>query len=80
MANPTPPGSTASGWTVTGQVDTTDFDMTGRAVRGWRVSFVTNAGVSGSVFVPKSIYTVENVRAAIAADVQTLNAVQGLSG
>ena len=71
---------TGLSWTVTGQMDTTTIDATGRAVAGVMVSFTTPAGDSGAVFVPHSAFNAANVRAAILAKVTTMDAVSQLNG
>ena len=67
-------------WTVTGQVDTTTIDNSGRAVNGVMVSFTTPAGDAGTVFVPHAAFNATTVRAAILAKVQTMHAVSQLNG
>lgn len=74
------PGSTASGWKVTGQTEETSLDQGGRPVRGWRVYYATDRGVAGSVFVAGVQYTPDNVRAALMAAVQANHAVADLQG
>lgn len=69
-----------SGWTVTGQTETDDLSAGGQFVSGVRVYFRTGNGVDGSVFLSHGMYTVDNVRAAIAAKVAQLDAVSNLSG
>lgn len=56
-----------TGARVTTQVETTEIDPSGRAVRGVRVSFVLPNGSGGSVFLSDADYTIPNVRAAVAA-------------
>lgn len=68
------------GWTVTGQSEQTIIDPSGRAVNVMQVSFQLPDGTAGTVNVPLAGYTVDNVRAAIAAKAATLAAVSGLSG
>lgn len=67
-------------WTVTSQNETTAQDSTGNFVSGWTVYYQTQDGTAGSVFVPKALYTADNVRAKIAAAVAENIAVSQLSG
>lgn len=75
-----PPSAPVTGWRVTDQVPTTEQTPSGRAERGMRVSFMTGKGVSGSVFIPESQYTPDNVRAAIAAQAALIDQVHALQG
>ena len=68
------------GWTVTGQMEVTAPDSTGRYVPGVKVSFTTVTGLSGTVFVPDAQYNTERVRAAINERVAQMLAVHGLGG
>lgn len=72
--------STGTGWKVTGQQQTTGLDESGRATQGVTVSYLTASGVSGSVFVPLTRYTPENVKAEIMDRVARHNAVDALQG
>lgn len=74
------PDTGASGWHDVTQQETTELDAKAQPVRGYRVYFTTNAGHSGSVFVPQTMYNVANVRAAIAAQATTLDGVGKLTG
>lgn len=66
--------------TNVGQQERTELDASGTAVRGYRVSFTTESGVSGSVFVPASRYTVANVKAEVMAAAHQLEQVAKLAG
>lgn len=68
------------GYTVTGQAETTDLGPTGVYVPGVRVSFRTEGGANGSVFVPQSDFTVEAVRRAIGERAAVIEQVNGLTG
>lgn len=73
MAN----GST---WVVTRQVpDQYDFTAPGDPVLGVIVHFQTGLGEPGSVFVPANRYTVDTVRAMIAAKAADIDAVAQLT-
>ena len=76
------PSSTPApgGWKVVGQSPRIQPDSTGRYVPGVEVQFVTGNGVSSSVWVPNTAYSVELVRELIASKVKSLDAVSGLSG
>ncbi|MGH7239404.1 MAG: hypothetical protein ACREHG_04970 [Candidatus Saccharimonadales bacterium] len=65
-------------WKVTSQSQTTEQDTAGNFVSGWRVYFDTN-GTTGSVFVPQTIYTADNVRDMITASVGHINDVSNLT-
>lgn len=80
MAPDKQPNSMGTGWTVTDQQETTDLGPDGRATIGVRVNFKTTKGITGSVFVPRAMYSVANVQAAISDYVAQLHAVAGLSG
>jgi hypothetical protein len=56
-----------------------DLGPSGAPVRGMKVAFRLADGTTGSVFVPDTQYTAENVRAAILARVAVLEAVKGLA-
>lgn len=71
MSTPIP----ADGWRVTGQTQITQPDETGRFVEGLVVSFVTGLGHAGSVFIPLSAATPDNVRVAIEARAATMNSI-----
>lgn len=73
-------GSTGAGWTVTGQMEVTAPDSTGRYVQGVKISFTTFEGLSGTVFVPDAQYNTASVAAAIGARVAQMRAVHGLGG
>ena len=75
---PAPAGAPA--WTVTGQQETTDQDVSGRYVRGIRVSFRTAAGIDGSVFLPDARFSAAAARAAIAEKVSRMTSVADLVG
>lgn len=80
MAPGQTPNSTGTGWTVTGQQETTEIWTDQKPHRGVRVQFTATAGGSGSVFLPDELYQPANVRAAIAQRVAAMNEVGGLSG
>jgi hypothetical protein len=68
-------------WTVTSQTETMDLDQTGNAVPGWKISFMTASGQSGSVFVPNTVYSnVDVVKKMISDRVATITAIAGLTG
>ena len=67
-------------WTVTAQQETRQQAPNGVFLPGVLVSYRTEAGIVGSVFLPDRDYTVENVRRAIAERVTLHNAVGELTG
>jgi hypothetical protein len=73
------PNAPQTGWSVTSQQETTDFDDRGRAVIGYRIYFTTAGGQQGSVFVPASRYNTVNVQAQIAPIAAHLDQVAGLT-
>ena len=66
-------------WKVTGQQQGVGPDATGTNVKGRNITYQLADGTIGSVFIPNNAYTVENVKAAIAADAEKLAAVQKLT-
>lgn len=79
-AIPTPQLPPIGGWQVQSQQQQTRaLPGQARPVAGYVVNFVTGYGVDGSVFVPAASYTAPNVQAAIAAQVQQLDAVSALT-
>ena len=70
---------TGPAWTVISQSETMGIGPTGVAGSGVKVSFRLTDGTVGSVFVPDAQYNADSVRAAIAARVDVLQAVKGLS-
>ncbi len=75
--NPTP---APSGWSVTGQTPAKQPTTAGTFESGVNVSFITGKGVVGTIFVPETVYTPDNVRTLIAQKVAVLDAVSSLSG
>jgi hypothetical protein len=70
----------APAWEVTGQVETVDLGPTGVFVQGVKVTFRTATGAVGNVFIPSDQYTVERVRAAVAAKATTMDEAGALRG
>lgn len=75
-----PPNAPQSNWRVTGQTEVMQPGPGGTVVDGYKVSFTTQGGVEASVFIPRSLYTPDNVRASIAAAAHQLDLVQGMTG
>lgn len=67
-------------WTVSGQRQDIRSDPNGRLVRGIVVSFTTNRGIAGEVFVPQVNYTPDYVGQAINAQVATMHQIADLTG
>lgn len=79
MAND-PSGSVAiPQWHVTSQAERSIIDQSGAPVNVMTVTFQLADGTVGSVNVPLTAYTPDNVRAAIAAKAATLDAVNNLT-
>jgi len=74
-----PPQTTQTTWQVTGQTEYTQVAATGPPVAGVKVFYTTGQGHSGSVFLPNAQYNVGNVRAAVAAAAENMDAVGSLS-
>ncbi len=74
------PDAPQGAWQVLAQEETFDRAPGGQVVPGVKVSFVTAGGVHASIFVPNSLYSPDNVRAAVAARAHQLDTVQGMSG
>jgi hypothetical protein len=67
-------------WRVTGQMETNRTGPTGQFVSGVLVSFTTNKGIAGSVFIPDAQYSPDAVKQAIGARVAQLHSVSDLQG
>jgi len=67
-------------WRVTGQTPTTRPSPSGEFIDGWTVSFQTVLGNTGTVFVPASMYTPDQVRQAIAAQARVLDEISTMTG
>lgn len=67
-------------WRVTQQMETQQPGANGRFTKGVNVTFSTSNGLSGTVFVPESSYSADNVRKLIAAKVAAMTSVQNLNG
>lgn len=70
----------AGTWTVEYQTETVGLGPDGRPTEGVKVGFVTASGVHGSVFVAKSRYNANTVKAAIQEAYAHIEAVHKLSG
>jgi len=70
------PNAPATGAKVTSQTPQLGTDPSGRAVHGVTIAFQLPSGTPGSVFVPDSDYTVENVTAAVAAKAYAMKKVE----
>jgi len=74
------PDAPSSGFRIDSQQETTEVDQRGRAMDGIRVFFTTARGNQGSVFLARSLYTVTNARAAVAAQAAVMDQVHQLTG
>lgn len=66
-------------WTVDSQTERTRATPANTVEEGYDVAFHTGRGHSGTVFVPRSRYTVENVAAAVQERANLLDAVGSLT-
>lgn len=66
-------------WAVQSQQQRTQVNTAGQVQDGYQVTFLTGGGHTGSVFVPMAKYTVDNVRQAVQAQANLLDAVGGLT-
>lgn len=70
---------TAPAWTITGQAERTVVSPTGQVANVVSVSFVLDNGTVGTVNVPAVGYSVDNVRALVAAKAQVLRDISNLT-
>lgn len=73
-------GESTTAWSVVSQTEGQGRDRTGAYVPGVYVTFQLAGGVTGSVFVPNSEYTLEAVQRAIAERAAIMAGVAGLQG
>lgn len=66
-------------WTVTGQQETTIIGATGGAQEVMQVTFQLPDGTTGTVNVPLTAYTPDNVRKMIAAKAAVMHTINNLS-
>jgi len=76
----TPQGRPGTGWTVTGQREEFKVGDNGQAEEGKTVSFRTQYGAIGSIWLPRLSYTADNVRAAITSAATEMDNVHTLTG
>lgn len=72
------PVDDSPGYTITGQVEEMRQQPNQAYIDGVKVSFTTDTGVAGTVWVPAAKYNRDDVRAAIVARVAIINSVQSL--
>jgi hypothetical protein len=60
-------------------IDATGQDSTGRYVTGKNVTYQLKSGLSGTVFVPNSLFNEDAVRAAVMADAARLHAASQIT-
>lgn len=75
-----PPAAPVTGWEVKSQQETTAPGPDGKLTSGIEVSFTTGKGQKGTVFLPRAMYTTQNVIAAIAAHAAMLDTIIDLKG
>lgn len=66
-------------WRITGQLETQQAGASGTYTPGVQVSFLLSNGDIGTVFVPRSQYTPDNVRNAVHAWAMNMAEISGLS-
>lgn len=66
-------------WHVTGQLEQQKIDTSGQVQDGMTIMYQTDAGVSGTIWLPMAQYTADNVRRAISLKADLNNTIQGLS-
>lgn len=69
-----------TGWKVKTQTETVGLGPDGKPTEGVKVVFETDAGIVGSVFVPKLGFNANKVKAAIQEYVGHLDATAKLGG
>lgn len=67
-------------WSVTSQQESMGQDASGRYVSGVNVSYTTNGGLSGTIFIPDAQYNAEAVKARIEARLRAMTDVHTLGG
>lgn len=68
----------ADGWRIVAQRQTTDLTPDGRFQEVMEITFTTDQDVSGTVRIPVTQYTAENVREVISARAAQISAVHNL--
>jgi hypothetical protein len=71
--------SNGATWRVESQTPRTRADSTGNVADGFDIAFQTGDGHTGTVFVPQSRYTADNVRAIIQAQANLMDEVGSLT-
>ena len=77
---PLTPNAPQTAWRIVGQQETTSQGPDGRIGPGYQIAFTTEKGVRGTVFVPRDMYSPDNVRAIVAAQAYQIDQVQGMTG
>lgn len=72
------PTNTTLGFTITGQVETMKAQPNGQYIDGVTVSFITDTGVAGSIWVPPAQYNKDSVQGLILDRVAVINAIHSL--
>lgn len=68
------------GWHITAQMETMQASPTGQWQRGFQITFQTDSGLAGTVFVPETAYNAANVAAKVAEQVRRMVDVHNLRG
>lgn len=73
------PSTHGTGWQITGQMEQQKIDGAGTFQDGIVVSFVTQSGQPGTVFVPRAQFTPANVHAAVTSQARVMDQITGLT-
>ena len=77
MAADTP--ATSVSWRVVSQQETSEPGANGTYTKGVLVYFLLSSGANGSVFIPDAQYSIDNVKAAVAARAAQIASVGALT-
>ena len=76
----TQPQADGTSWRVTGQpTSTVQQDTSGKAVRGYQVTFQLSTGQTGEVFIPGTAFVPDQAKVAISAAAANLAAIVNLT-
>lgn len=69
------------GWSIVSQLEQPEMSLTGQLTRGMRITFKTDLGNTGSIWVPDTVYpNTTEVKRLIQDAVDQVTAVQRLQG
>lgn len=78
MPDTSPPASEVPAWHVVSQAEGSQINAQGRPEQTVIVTFALADGTQGTVIIPRSRYTLDNVRQAVDAQAALLAAVNNL--